>query len=317
MSAATATGRLRDLLELTKPGIVGMNVLMTAGAWLLARGAGDLGVLAAVVVGTGMAVAAANALNMVLERESDRLMARTRRRPLPAGRLGVGTAVAVGLGLGLGALPVLWFWVNPLTAALGAFALASYVLVYTPLKRRTPLALVIGAVPGALPPLMGWTAATGRVDAVGVVLFAVLFAWQLPHFLAIALYRRPDYARAGIRTVVAVRGERVARAQAVAWCGALLPLSLLLVPLGVAGWIYLVSAAGLGGWFLLTALRGLRAEGAGAAGGSPWGAEPGLLWARRLFRVSLLYLPALVLALALDGLVGAALGGAPATGGLP
>jgi protoheme IX farnesyltransferase len=287
--AAAAPGRpsfARDLLTLTKPSITAMNVLAALGGLALAPGEVPWYRAALAILGTSLAVASANALNMVWERDGDRLMARTASRPLPQGRLTPELATSFGLLLGALSFAHLLL-VNTLTAALGLFALLSYVLVYTPLKRRTPLALLVGAVPGAMPPLMGWTAATGTVDLPGLVLFGILLIWQLPHFLAIALYRKDDYARAGIRTVPVVRGDAVARAQAIAWTTALLPVSLLLVPLHVASWLYAGAALGLGLWFLVWSLRGLR-PGAG------------IPWARRFFFASLVYLPALTLALALD-----------------
>ena len=278
--------RLRDFYELGKPSITGMNVLMALGGLALAKAGPDLSLLLATALGTGLAVASANALNMVLEREGDKLMARTANRPLPKGRLGVGEAVAFGLLTGVASIAVL-ATTNLLTAGLGLFALLSYVLVYTPLKRRTPLALLVGAVPGAVPPLMGWTAVTGTLDLPGLTLFGILLIWQLPHFLAIALFRKADYARAGIKTVPVVRGDAVAKAQAVAWCLALVPISFLLVPLEVAGWIYGTVALALGLGFLAMSLKGLQAS-------------SGPAWARRFFFVSLVYLPVLTLALAVD-----------------
>ena len=278
--------RLRDFYELGKPSITGMNVLMALGGLALAKAGPDLPLLLATAVGTGLAVASANALNMVLEREGDKLMTRTAGRPLPQGRLGVGEAVAFGLVTGVASIAIL-LTTNLLTAGLGLFALLSYVLVYTPLKRRTPLALLVGAVPGAVPPLMGWTAVTGTLDLPGLTLFGILLIWQLPHFLAISLFRKADYARAGIRTVPVVRGDAIAKAQAIAWCLALVPISFALVPLEVAGWIYGSVALALGLGFLAMSLKGLQAA-------------SGPAWARRFFFVSLVYLPALTLALAVD-----------------
>jgi protoheme IX farnesyltransferase len=275
-----------DLVALGKPSITGMNVLMALGGIALAGVEMAWSAIALAAVGTALAVASANALNMVWEREGDKLMARTADRPLPQGRLSPRVAVVYGVAAGVGGVAMLAA-VNTITAALGLFALLSYVLVYTPMKRKSPLSLVVGAVPGAIPPLMGWTAATGRIDLPGLVLFGILLVWQLPHFIAIALYRKPDYARAGIRTVPVVRGDKVAKAQAIAWSTALVPLSLMLVPLEVASWLYGAIALGLGGWFLMWSLRGLEAD-----AGAPW--------ARKFFLASLVYLPALTLALALD-----------------
>jgi protoheme IX farnesyltransferase len=182
---------------------------------------------------------------------------------------------------------VLLVGTNVHTAVLAASAIAGYVLVYTPLKYRTPAALVIGAVPGAMPPLLGWTAATNSIDAPGLVLFAILLVWQIPHFLAIALYRKTEYARAGIKVLPIVRGDAVAKIHAVLWVMILVPLTLLLAPLGVAGNIYTYAAFGLGAGFLGWAFTGLD----NAAGPR---------WARNYFLASLVYLPALTLALFVD-----------------
>jgi protoheme IX farnesyltransferase len=276
----------RDLAALLKPNVTAMNVLAALGGAALAPGSLAMEPLLRLVVGTGAAVGSANVLNMILEREGDRLMVRTAGRPLPSGRLSVAPALLVSILLAILALTTL-ATLSALTAGIALLAILLYAFVYTPLKRRTPLALIVGAIPGAAPPLLGWTAVTGSIGAPGLVLFLVLMIWQIPHFLAIALFRQEDYARAGIRTVPVVRGERVAKAQAVAWAALLIPVSLALVPMGVAGPLYAVAAGGLGLWFLLMSVRGFRPD-AGAA------------WARRLFLVSLVYLPGLCLALALD-----------------
>lgn len=279
--------RTADLWQLTKPGVTRMCVLTTAGGLALAPGEiGWAGGLAA-IVGSALAVAGANAANMWWERESDGLMSRTRRRPLPAGRMAPATALRFAAILSLASLVVLGLGTNLLTTVLAGLAIVAYVLVYTPLKRRTPLALVIGAVPGAVPPLLGWTAVTDALDPGGLVLFGILLVWQIPHFIAIALYRKAEYARAGIRVVSLVRGDAVAKIQAVAWAMLLVPLSLMLTPLGVAGSLYLWCAMLLGMGFLGWAFTGLDDD-------------AGPRWARGYFLASLFYLPALTAALALD-----------------
>lgn len=281
------TDLARQLVALTKPGVTRMCVLTTLGGFMLAPGEATFGTGFATIAGTTAAVAGANAFNMWWERNLDGRMQRTRRRPLPAGRLRAPIAYWFAWLLSVSSIVVLALGTNLLTAALGAAAIASYVLVYTPLKVRTPLALVIGAIPGAAPPLLGWTAQTGSLDAGGLVLFAILLAWQIPHFLAIALYRQDDYARAGIRVVPLVRGVPIAKVQAVAWAMVLVPLSLMLVPLGVAGDTYLVAAFVLGSGFLAWSFTGLDDS-------------AGVRWARGFFLASLVYLPALMLALLLD-----------------
>lgn len=280
-------GRARDYVALTKPGIVRMCLIMTAGGLWLAPQSSSWIVWVAALIGSGLAVASANAFNMIWEREGDRKMARTRTRPVAAGRLGVAASSAFAGLLGVAAMVVLALGTNLLTAGLAAFALLSYVLVYTPLKRVTPLALVIGAVPGAVPPLLGWTAVSNSLDLPGAVLFAILLVWQMPHFLAISVFRKQDYAAAGIRCVPVVRGETVAKVQAIAWAALLIPVSIALTPLGVTGPVYLVAAIVLGAAFLIQALRGL-------------GPQEDVRWARQLFVLSLVYLPALTVALVVD-----------------
>lgn len=289
-SGADRLARLRDYVTLTKPGIVRMCLIMTAGGLWLAPQSSSWLVWLTALIGSGLAVASANAFNMVWERDGDRKMARTRMRPLAAGRLGVGSSSAFAGLLGIVAMIVLALGTNLLTAGLAAFALLSYVLVYTPLKRVTPLALVIGAVPGAVPPLLGWTAATNSLDLPGAVLFAILLVWQMPHFLAISVFRKQDYAAAGIRCVPVVRGETVAKVQAIAWAALLIPVSVALTPLGVTGPVYLVAALLLGSLFLIQAIRGLGSRETSAD----------VRWARQLFVLSLVYLPALTIALVVD-----------------
>ena len=191
--------------------------------------------------------------------------------------------------LSLGSLVWLLAATNPLTALLGLIALASYALVYTPLKRVTPWAVIVGAVPGAIPPLMGWTAATGSLGAPGWFLFGILFLWQLPHFMAIALYLKEDYRRGGIRALPVVRGDAAARRHLFAFTLALVALSCLASWIGLAGRFYTVTAALLGGIFIVWAWSGLRSSVSGA-------------WARRIFAYTLIYLPVLIAVLVLDTL---------------
>jgi len=281
-----------DLITLTKPRITLMVVVtMLGGIWVAghhgeyrAEAGGSAARLFAGVVGTALVVGSANALNMYLERVTDRLMARTRNRPLPTGRLSADLALAFGLMLGLVAVPLITFGVNAITGLLAALALVSYVVVYTPLKRRTTLSLLIGAVPGAIPPLLGWTAVTGHIQLPGVLLFAIMFIWQVPHFLAIATFRRDDYARAGLKVLPVERGDRVTRIHIVAYLVALVGISLSLVATGVGGGLYLGAAAALGAMFL---------------GMGVWGLRPaaGVRWARGLFAVSIAYLVLLFAAL--------------------
>ncbi len=283
------TDTMRDIVSLAKPRITLMVLITTAGGLALAGGVETTRALVT-LFGTALVVGSANTLNCWLERDVDRQMARTRNRPLPAGRLDPVVALFFGVALACFSIPLLTLGVNALTGALAALALVSYVAVYTPMKQLTPAALLVGSVPGALPPLIGWTAATGRLEWAGLALFGILFFWQLPHFIAIAVFRQDDYTRAGIKVLPAVRGLRVAKVHALVHSILLLAASLLLLPLHVAGVLYGVAASVLGVGMIAIAIRGLDPR-AGAS------------WARQLFAASLVYLPLLFAALALDALV--------------
>jgi protoheme IX farnesyltransferase len=280
---------VRDLIALTKPRITLMVLVTAAGGMWLAPGTVEVGSMAVMLITTGMVVGAANTLNCYLERDSDRLMARTAKRPLPDRRLEPSWALVLGVLMGLFSVPILTFAVNPVTGLLGLIALVSYVAIYTPMKQYTPAALFVGALPGALPPLMGWTAVTGSIDAPGIVLFGVLFFWQIPHFIAISVFRQEEYDRAGLKVLPSVRGIDSAKAQSVVYAGALWVVSLLLVPYGLADTLYLVAALALGGYFFAISLSGLFARDPKA-------------WARKLFVASLLYLTALFAALIVDAM---------------
>lgn len=294
--AAPAAGPIpvapTDLAALVKPRILLMSVLTAAAGFALAPASPGWGAAALALVGIGLLVGAANTLNMYLERDVDCMMARTRGRPLPAGRLAAPVALAFGVAQASVAVPVLTFAVNPLTGLLGVIALLAYVMVYTPLKRRTTASTLIGAFPGAAPALMGWTAATGALDAAGVAVFGLLFFWQMPHFYAIALFRRDEYARAGLKTVPGEDGERAARWAMAIYALLQVAVSFALVPLGVAGAAYLVTAVALGIPYLIYVLRGLWPEAATAG------------WARGVFVASIVYLPILYGVLVADGVWG-------------
>jgi protoheme IX farnesyltransferase len=273
----------RDLVLLAKPRLSGLVVLTTAGGLALAPDRIGPARALLTILGTAAVVGAANALNNFLERDIDARMRRTRDRPLPAGRVEPFVALALGVMIPAFALPLLALAASPLAALLGFAALAIYVGVYTPMKQRSTLALFVGAVPGAIPPLLGWTAATGRVDAGGLALFLLLFAWQLPHFLAISIYLADDYARGGLKVFALVHGERATRTCIAAATVALVPVSLALVPLGVAGAAYGAVALAAGAGLAAYALSGLGAEGG--------------RWARNLFLATLLHLTVLFVAL--------------------
>ncbi|WP_163861483.1 heme o synthase [Myxococcus eversor] len=276
-----------DLLSLMKPRLSSLVLITTAGGMWLAPGHLATGGALVTLLATAGTVGAANALNCYWERHSDRFMARTQNRPLPSGRMEPAVALWFGISLAAVSLPALALGANMLTAALGLLALLSYVLAYTPLKARTSVAMLVGAVPGALPPLMGWTAVTDRLDAGGFSLFAILFLWQMPHFIAIALFRKEEYAAAGLKSVPLERGDESSRAQIVLYLVALVPMTLLPFQLHIAGTWYLAAAVALGLSFL-----GLGAWGFFRRLGKPW--------ARQAFFFSLVYLTGLFAALSLD-----------------
>ena len=280
-------GQIADYIALAKPRVTIM-VLGTAGLGLyMAPASLSPGRVAGSLIGTALIVAAANALNMYIERDIDGLAPRTKKRPLPAGRLSAQAALRFAVVLALLALPLLALCANPLTALLGLIAFVVYIAAYTPMKQTSPGALVVGAIPGAMPPLMGWTAATGQLDLAGLTLFSILFLWQLPHFLAISLYRRSEYQRAGYRLTVIEHGTSTAKMQIVLYLLALCPVTLLLVPLGLGHALYLWTALLSGLGFLGVGVYGLRAA-------------AGARWARMLFSGSLVYLMVLSAALVAD-----------------
>jgi protoheme IX farnesyltransferase len=286
---ATMMLTVRDLIALTKPRITLMVLVTAAGGMWLAPGSLSVSSMTVMLLTTGMVVGAANTLNCYLERDTDRLMTRTAKRPLPDRRLEPSWALVLGVLMGLFAVPTLTLAVNPVTGLLGFIALASYVAIYTPMKQYTPAALYVGALPGALPPLMGWTAVTGSIALPGLVLFGILFFWQIPHFIAISIFRQEEYERAGLKVLPSVRGIRAAKVQSAINAAALWAVSLLLVPYGLAGTIYLTAALVLGAHFFWTALLGFRAEDDNA-------------WAKKFFFASLIYLTGLFGALIIDAL---------------
>jgi heme o synthase len=232
------------------------------------------------LLGTALVAAGASALNMLLERRTDALMLRTRNRPVAAGRLRVPEALAFGLALTLSGLGVLRFGAGALPALVALVTWASYLFAYTPLKTRTSLSTIVGAFPGALPPVIGWAAARGQIEPGAVVLFAILFLWQIPHFLAIAWIYRADYARAGFPMLPVVEPDgRSTGRQAILYCAALLPVSLAPTLVGMTGTGYFVAALALSLLFLGLTVKFARTRAVSDA--------------RRLFFGSIIYLPIL------------------------
>jgi protoheme IX farnesyltransferase len=278
----TVRERISSYIELTKPRITFLILLIALAGFCLAsrRGLFNYVVLGHLLVGITLLSSGLAALNQLLESDLDGLMRRTQSRPLPSGKLSQSQALLFGIALTVAGEIYLTALVNPLTAALGAATAIGYVLVYTPLKTRTVLSTAIGALPGAMPPLLGWAAARGNLNAPAWSLFAILFLWQFPHFLAIAWMYREDYARAGIKMlpVVAPDGHSTI-AQIIGFTILLVPVSLLPSLLGTSGALYSAGAVTLGALFLFSGLRMARLRSRQEA--------------RRLLLASVIYLPLL------------------------
>ena len=288
--ALLSAHRTSDFVTLTKPRLNLLVLLTTlAGLYLAAPAGVPLGILLHTLIGTGLVAGGAAALNQVWERQTDRLMRRTRSRPVPAGRLRAIEGTWFGVVLSLVGLVELRVAVNGLAAAVAALTLVSYVLVYTPLKQRTSLSTLVGAIPGALPPVIGWAAATGTITLPAIVLFGIVFLWQMPHFLAIAWIYRDEYAAAGIPLLPVVEpdGRRTGQ-QAFLYAAVLWPVSLMPAAVGLAGVAYSLVATVLG--FVLIGLAAAFAQ------------DRSIAAARRLFLYSITYLPLLWGALVADRL---------------
>ncbi|MBI3823185.1 MAG: protoheme IX farnesyltransferase [Planctomycetes bacterium] len=284
--------RWLDFLELTKPRI-GLMVLFTVaiGALLTAPAALDLVQLLHALIGTALVASGASALNQWMERRSDAQMRRTENRPLPAGRLTSAEVLIFGYALVLGGLAYMAIvMTHPLSVGITAATFLSYVFIYTPLKRKTTLNTLVGAVPGALPPVIGWTAMTGTLDTPALVLFLIVFIWQVPHFLAIAWMHREDYARAGLQMLPVIDGDGSATArQMMLYTLALIPISLLPVLFGGASMMYGFGALGIGVFFLRSVWFFVLA---------PTNAQ-----ARKVLHASLIYLPAVLALLLMERVI--------------
>jgi heme o synthase len=279
--ALQASTRASDYVALAKPRLNFLVVVSALAGYAMAGGNTlDIVKVLCTVVGTGLVASGASAFNQLIERETDRLMNRTRLRPLPDERLQPAEALVFSTVMSLAGLAVLALAVNVLSAAVAFTTLVTYVVVYTPLKRRSSFATVIGAIPGALPPVIGWAAAQNAITPGAWVLFGIVFLWQLPHFLAIAWIYREDYARAGLPMLPVVEpdGRSTAR-QAVFYAAAVVPLSLAPTLIGLTGLSYFAGALALGIIFLALALRFAQSR--------------SIADARRLFFGSIVYLPLL------------------------
>ena len=279
---------MRAYIELTKPRITWLILMSTsigyffglpnATDWRAFLGAIHWLPLLQTIIGTGLMASGTAALNQWFEREADRKMRRTARRPIPTGRVSSTGALAFGIALSVIGFVELWLGANRLAGLVGAFTLASYLFCYTPLKQRTWWSTTVGAIPGALPPVIGYAAAAGALTPQAAVLAAILFLWQFPHFYAIAWMYKDDYARAGIRMLPVIESDgRLTARQIVIYGMALIPVSLTPVLLGMSGGVYAIGALLLGLWFLYSGVRVAL--------------ERSLLRARRVLVTSVLYLP--------------------------
>ncbi|HYF47660.1 MAG TPA: heme o synthase [Acidimicrobiales bacterium] len=287
----TTRSRLGAYVALTKPRIIELLLVTTVPVMFVAeRGVPSLGLVAVTVLGGSLAAGGANAINMVVDRDIDALMERTRNRPLVTGELTPGAALAFAVGLEVAAFALLWAAVNLLSAVLAVAACLFYVFVYTLwLKRTSSQNIVIGGAAGAVPTLIGWTAVTGELDWAPVVLFGVIFFWTPPHFWALAIRYRDDYAAADVPMLPSVADDRVVGRQIVAYAVVVWALSVAFVPVADMGWVYTVAAVALGGVFTGQCLR--------------LNGDPSPARAMALFHGSITYVSLLFGAMALDPLV--------------
>ena len=281
---------LRDYVALTKPGIITLLLVTGYGAMIVARGGlPGLGVSVVTLLGLFLSCGGANAVNMWYDRDIDVVMARTRNRPIPAGRMPAQAALIFGFAAEALSFFLLYRFVNPLAAWLALGGFVYYVLIYTMwLKRRTPQNIVIGGGAGAFPPLVGWAAVTGQVGLAAVLMFLIILFWTPPHFWALALFKQEDYKRAGIPMMPVVHGELATKWQSLAYTIVLLATSVLLYWTRVVGPYYLAAAWILGLVFIAYALVQFREQ------------APEVKWAKRTFRFSLLYLTVLFAVMVLN-----------------
>ncbi len=287
-AAASSTSSMWDYFELAKPNVVWLILMSTmVGFYVASPTRLPYLLLLNTIAATALLAAGTGALNQWWERDLDAKMRRTENRPLPAGRIGAASSLAFGLAVSAAGLGYMWAAVNPLSALVGLLTLAGYVLVYTPLKTRSPLATFVGAFPGAAPLLLGWTAARNDLGLEACVLFSILFLWQFPHFYAIGWMYREDYARAGIRMLPVIETDGTSTARQIVCYGVnLIPVSMAPWLLGLAGPVYGAAALVLGLFYLAAGIRMAR--------------ERTAVRARKLLLASVIYLPLLYLFLVAD-----------------
>lgn len=288
---APKVGAARAYVALTKPGILRLLLVLTVCSMLVAaRGIPDLMLMVWTVLGMALVSGSANAVNMVYDRDIDAVMKRTQGRPLPQGQMAPKSALLFAVAIGVLGLVVLAVLVNPLTALVALGGHLFYVFIYTMwLKRSTPHNIVIGGAAGSVPPLVGWAAVTGELSVAAWVMFAIVFMWTPPHFWALSLYKRDDYARASIPMLPVVKGVRVTKLQMVWYTILLVMTTLVLGYTGAVSWLYQLSATVLGAVFLFCAVKVLFSRGE--------------RWPKRMFAYSIIYLALLFGAMSVDSLL--------------
>ena len=298
LEMARSRSRMLDYVELMKPELTFLSVLSAlCGFYLGTHGTFQWWLFFHVAMGTTLLGGGAGALNQYIERSYDALMKRTERRPLPAGRLLPAEALIFGCALAVAGLMELTLCTNLLTGFLGALTFTTYIFLYTPLKRITPFSTIVGGIPGALPPMMGWTAVRNEVTVEAWILFAILFCWQMPHFFSLAWMYRKDYARAGFKmlTVIDSDGHKTGN-QILFFTIALLPATVMTTVLGLTGTFYGITAMLIGVAFLAYGVL-LRHH---TRNGHVQDSQKANLYARKLFFASLVYLPVLMLVMSID-----------------
>ena len=278
--------KLRDYSQLTKMRLATLVVFSAAMAFMTAPGDVDFVKMGWLILGGFLVTGSANGFNQVMERELDKLMDRTKTRPLPSNRMGVNEALMVCIVTGLVGVFVLWYYTNLASAVLGLLAILLYTLVYTPMKRKSPIAVFIGAVPGAIPPLLGWVAATGNFNTAALLLFAIQFLWQFPHFWAIAWVLDDDYKKAGFNLLPTGKRDKGSAMQTVLYTISLIPVAVMPWVFGISGWLSLVLMLAVTFYFLFQAVQLYR--------------DCTIESARKLMYGSFFYLPVVQIAMVID-----------------
>lgn len=278
--------KLRDYSQLTKMRLATLVVFSAAMAFMTAPGEVDFVKMGWLVLGGFLVTGSANGFNQVMERELDKLMDRTKSRPLPSIRMAVNEALIVCIVTGLVGVLILWYYTNMASAILGLLAILLYTLVYTPMKRKSPIAVFIGAIPGAIPPLLGWVAATGNFNTAALLLFAIQFLWQFPHFWAIAWVMDDDYKKAGFNLLPTGKRDKGSAMQTVLYTISLIPVAVMPWVFGISGWLSLVLMLAVTFYFLFQAVQLYR--------------DCTIESARKLMYGSFFYLPVVQIAMVID-----------------